>query len=144
MKKILSELILFLGFVLAVEIAAVLLGISNSTALVFSLVTAVSYLVYQRRISPGEAAVGGISFAASGLLFAAAGKYLFFDSLCRVAESQSSVESGIEVLGTEEVCLSIFEVWISALQSNVFYNWYFWVATVATGVLTAYLYRRYG
>lgn len=143
MKKIYSELILILTSLLAVEVAAVLLGISMSTGLVFGLFVTVSYLVYQGQIAPEEATAGGLGFVVSGLLFAAAGKYLFFDSLCKVAESQSSVDSSINVLGQDEVCLSVLEVWVSALHSNIFYNWYFWAATIATGMLTSYLYRRY-
>jgi hypothetical protein len=127
----------------ASQFLAFLFDFSKGGALLLGLIASVYYLLEAGEVLPREAASGAAGFTVSGFAFSSAGKILVLDGLCEI--SGSNMDSSLSgAVSSDQVCIGFLEAWIAALFSNPIYNWYFWVFAVAAGVLSVYMYRRYG
>jgi hypothetical protein len=144
MKTYWEKLVVIAVILIGTQILAYLFMDVSSATMIFSVGASVLYLVKTGEIQVGEATAGAAVFIVSSFVFSAFGKVFFLDRMCEVSRSAAEVESAPQVLEPGNICQGFNEAWIRALTTNPVYNWYFWVATVAMGILAAYLYRRYG
>lgn len=84
-------------------------------------------------------------FLTFSLIFTAIMHYTVGQDVCQMAKSLESTNMGAgasNIMSPEDACLSLFERWTMALTISPLYHPYFWLVSLAGGLMSTGIYWR--